>query len=289
MTTPGTAIPIPYTDRGERHRRASDAISYAAGVTGGDFGYLMRTAGRESGFNPTARNPRSSATGLFQFVEQTWLATVKRHGAAHGMGLYADAIIKDRTGRYVVADARMRKQILDLRSDPHTAAIMAAEHSEDNARYMRGKLGRDPYPGELYAAHFLGMRGAVRLINAVEASPNMAAAQVFPSAAGANKSMFYSKGRAVTVASLYERLTRERTPDTAAPVESDPRMYLAQAGGGASRIGADPVSTTATPIEARVVAAETRRHMDARLASVLSPTLAQILVGENSRFRKSFS
>ena len=51
------------------------AVRSAAGVTGVDFGFLLRTAKRESGFNPLAHAGSSSAAGLFQFVEQTWMPT----------------------------------------------------------------------------------------------------------------------------------------------------------------------------------------------------------------------
>ncbi len=285
--TPGTNSPVPVDSREMRRLRAADAIQRAVRVAGGDFGYLMKTAGRESGYSTSARNPRSSATGMFQFIEQTWLATMKKHGDDHGLSSFADAIQRDKSGRYYVADAGMRRQILDLRSDPHVAAVMAAEHSGDNARYMRQRLGREPHPGELYAAHFLGMRGAVKLIRAVEDSPSTSAARVFPSAAGANGSMFYTKGRALTVAQLYQNLTKDRGGDPIAPVDDSTRLYLAQAGGGSSRRGVDVLPQNPAG-SVRVATAEAERSMNAQLASILSPTLAQILLDEDSPFRKSF-
>ncbi|MDB5435973.1 MAG: lytic transglycosylase, partial [Phenylobacterium sp.] len=57
------------------------AIQRASQATGVDFSFLMKTAGRESGMNPAAKAGGSSAAGLFQFVEQTWLSTLKQHGA----------------------------------------------------------------------------------------------------------------------------------------------------------------------------------------------------------------
>ncbi|MEG0819994.1 MAG: transglycosylase SLT domain-containing protein, partial [Brevundimonas sp.] len=53
------------------------AIRRASSTTGVDFDFLMKTARRESAMNPSARAGTSSASGLFQFIEQTWLATVK--------------------------------------------------------------------------------------------------------------------------------------------------------------------------------------------------------------------
>ena len=66
------------------------AIQRASNATGVDFGFLMGAARRESGYNPSAKAKTSSATGLFQFVDQTWLATLKRHGAKYGYARYAE-------------------------------------------------------------------------------------------------------------------------------------------------------------------------------------------------------
>src|SRR3954468_2883035 len=60
------------------------AIQRASQATGVDFRFLMKTAGRESGLDPRARSGASSAAGLFQFVEQTWLSTLKNHGSKYG-------------------------------------------------------------------------------------------------------------------------------------------------------------------------------------------------------------
>src|SRR5260370_1372138 len=79
------------------------AIQRASQATGVDFSFLMKTAGRESGMNPAAKAGGSSAAGLFQFVEQTWLSTLKQHGAKHGYARYAELISKGPDGHYHVA------------------------------------------------------------------------------------------------------------------------------------------------------------------------------------------
>src|SRR4051812_30726615 len=108
------------------------AVRRAAEATGVDFGFLMRTAKRESGFNPDAKAPTSSAAGLFQFVEQTWLSTVKRHGMAHGYARYADLIQQGADGRFhVPGGPDARKAVMDLRFDPQAAAVMAGELATD--------------------------------------------------------------------------------------------------------------------------------------------------------------
>ncbi len=62
------------------------AISRAAARTGVDFNYLIAQAQIESGLNPRAQASTSSARGLYQFVDSTWLRTVDKHGAKHGLG-----------------------------------------------------------------------------------------------------------------------------------------------------------------------------------------------------------
>ncbi|HMP63914.1 MAG TPA: transglycosylase SLT domain-containing protein, partial [Phenylobacterium sp.] len=184
------------------------AIQRASSATGVDFTFLMRTAHRESGYNPQAKARTSSAAGLFQFVEQTWLATLKQHGAKYGYARYAELIERGSDGRYRVPGAEARKTVMDLRFDPHAASLMAGELATDHAAYLRGRVGRQPTAGELYAAHFLGPQGSARLIEAVRTQPGASAAALFPDAARANRPIFYKDGRAATVAEVYANLTR---------------------------------------------------------------------------------
>jgi hypothetical protein len=183
------------------------AIQRASTATGVDFTFLMGTAKRESSFNPHAKASSSSAAGLFQFVEQTWLSTLKQHGAKYGYARYADMIQKGSDGRYFVRGAEAQKMVLDLRLDPHAASLMAGELASDHAAYLKGRVGRDPTSGELYAAHFLGPQGSARLIQAMQTNPRMTAAAMFPDAAQANPAIFYRSGRAATVAEVYANLT----------------------------------------------------------------------------------
>ncbi len=111
----------------------ASAIRQAASATGTSFNYLLATAQVESGLNPQAGASTTSARGLFQFIEQTWLATMKESGAGLGYGRYADAITKTDSGRYVVQDPTMRSQILKLRNDPTANATMAGAFTKANA------------------------------------------------------------------------------------------------------------------------------------------------------------
>ncbi len=195
------------------------AIQRASQATGADFGFLMRTARRESGFNPGAQAPTSSAAGLFQFVEQTWLGTLKRHGAKHGYADYADLIQAKGDGRFAVAGGDAHKAVMALRLDPKASSLMAGELASDNASYLRGRVGRDPTGGELYIAHFLGPKGSGDLIEAQQSRPSAPAAALFPDAAAANPSIFYRDGRPATVADLYANLTQGQA-DVATPTTS---------------------------------------------------------------------
>jgi len=183
------------------------AIQRASSATGVDFGYLMGAAKRESGYNPNARAKTSSATGLFQFLDQTWLSTLKQHGAKYGYARYADLIQKGPSGHYYVSGPEARSTVMDLRLDPHASALMAGELAADHAAYLRGRVGREPTAGELYVAHVLGPQGSAKLIDAVRISPTVSAAALFPDAAASNRGIFYRGGRAATVTEVYANLT----------------------------------------------------------------------------------
>lgn len=183
------------------------AIANASQATGMDFDFLLTTAARESSLNPRAEARTSSAAGLFQFLDATWLTTLKRHGAKHGLNGEAALIDIGADGKPSVSDPTMRRVILDMRYDPEVSARMAAEFANDNADYLRARTGTEPQPGDLYAAHFLGAGGAAELINAARDTPWASAANLFPSAASANRPIFYKDGGAArNVSEVLENL-----------------------------------------------------------------------------------
>jgi len=194
------------------------ALERASAATGTDFHYLLGTAMRESGLKPQAQSATSSATGLFQFVEQTWLGLVKDYGARHGLGSFANAIRKDGEGRFQ-ADPADRSAILALRNDPQISALMAGEYARQTQGEMEAKLGRPVGGGELYAAHFLGSASACRLIQLNGSAPGAPACDLFPKAAEANRSVFYrADGSAKTVREVYDwAVQRPATPAVTTP------------------------------------------------------------------------
>ncbi len=240
------------------------AIRQASAATGASFNYLLATARVESGLNPHAGASTSSARGLFQFIEQTWLGTMKQSGAELGYGRYADAISMTSSGHYQVSDPEMRREILALRNDPTANAVMAGAFTRANADILSNKLGRAPSEGELYIAHFLGAGGAARLISLAANDPTASAAQYFPGAASANSSIFFdrSTGAARTLAQVRNVLTARY--DAARGAGS--ALQAAQAGvsgsrasafaGAANTASADPLSLAAmmTPGGSRAAA-----------------------------------
>ncbi len=194
-----------------------NGIQQASASTGVDFSFLMAQAAKESGFNPDAKAKTSSASGLYQFVEQTWLSVVRKHGAEYGLGDMASKIRIADDGKLVVADRALRKEILDLRRDPEIAAAMAAEHAADNEARLDAKLDREVKPVDLYLAHFLGLKGAVNFLRAMEENPDQSAAAISPRAAAANKSIFYNaEGSPRSLKQIYDRFEDRMTTEMAA-------------------------------------------------------------------------
>jgi hypothetical protein len=194
------------------------AIRGAAQASGASFEYMLATAQIESGFNPHAAASTSSAGGLYQFIDQTWLGMLKDAGPGLGYGRYADAITKTPSGHYEVADPAMRQEIMALRKDPTANAAMAGAFTQQNAGKLASQLGRNPSDGELYIAHFLGPSGAAKLINATASSPQASAAASFPDAAAANPSIFYDKqGAARSVSDVYGLLVHRYDTARATP------------------------------------------------------------------------
>jgi len=193
-----------------------------------DFNYLLQTAQRESALNPTAKAPSSSAVGLFQFLDSTWLQVMKEEGPRLGYQQYADAITQDKDGDYVIKDKKLRAEVLKLREDPQVAADMAAAFTRSNGAYLQGKFGRMPSPGELYIAHFLGPQGAEKMFNAGLDNPDQIAARLFPKQAKANPQIFYADGHARTVREVYKALVAKHDGIVAADVASDPKFAAQQ-------------------------------------------------------------
>lgn len=195
--------------------RIATVVRDAAARTGVDFNFLFAQAKAESGLNPTAQARTSSARGLYQFTNGTWLETVRRHGNAHGLGWAAD-MINSGAAR---AGTAARTTILALRDDAQAAALMAGEFASDNAAILERKLGRVAGAADLYMAAFLGAGGATRFLGALARSPDAAAASLFPTEAAANTSIFFARdGSPRSLAQIYDRMAAKISGAAASPV-----------------------------------------------------------------------
>ena len=124
-------------------------------------GLVDRIIAIESSGDPNAKNKRSSATGLGQFLEDTWLEAIRKH-------------------RRDLTQGRSDKDILELRRDAQLAREMIARVLEQYAA-MLNKRGLPITPGSLYLAYFAGPGGAVALLTGAEkadAASLMASADV---------------------------------------------------------------------------------------------------------------
>ena len=211
-------------------QNVASALTSASNRSGVDFGYLLQTAIRESSLNPQARAGTSSAVGLFQFLEGTWLQVMKQDGPRLGYQAYADQI-EVANGNYVVRDPAQRERILRLREEPQIAADLAAAFTRSNGEYLKNAFGRMPSPGELYIAHFLGAQGAEKMFRAGLQNPDQVAVNLFPRQSEANRAIFYDQsGAARTIRQVYQVLTAKHS---AAPTANFSAQQMA--GQGAPR------------------------------------------------------
>ena len=256
------------------------ALQQASAKTGTDFNYLLKTAMRESSLNCNAKSGTSSACGLFQFTEQTWLGTMKKDGAALGLSDQANAISKDSNGRYVVTDPAARREILALRNDPEVSALMAGALTSDSRESLEGNLGRSVNGGELYIAHFLGASGATKLISSAEETPNVSAAALFPQAAAANRSIFYNKdGSARSASEVYDNLVAKHRNTSGGSAE------VASASSGAMR-GTKPQSLGELPVNFRSFSAAIS---DADVSASDNAYIAPVVTGMGGRSTMTMS
>lgn len=190
------------------------SIVRASANTGVDLKLLIAVAHRESAFRPDAKARTSSATGLYQFIDSTWLGAVRDFGAKYGLAREAGMI--DADGE--VADSAQRACILGLRKNPDVAAEMAAEMMRRDSDTLHTSLDRTLTENDLYAAHFLGVQKAAKLATLARDTPGAPAARIFPRAARANRSIFYKgkgrKAKSRSVQGVYDRLALPYAEET---------------------------------------------------------------------------
>jgi len=202
------------------------AIRLSSVRTGVNFSYLMKLAATESNFKPASEATTSSATGIYQFTHDTWLNTIKTHGAKYGFVVdYAANIEYYETlygyQRPMVRDEPMYQHLLALRKNPRLSAIMAAEMVRDNLKILASSINREATETDLYLTHFLGTDGAITFLQSLEKTPDTHAVELFPRAAKSNYAIFHPRTCAPrTVDEVYshfgEKFSTRRYDDLAA-------------------------------------------------------------------------
>lgn len=183
--------------------------------------FLNTLVGKESGGNPTAKNPNSSATGLTQFTTGTWNDMMRLHPE---LGLTPDG-----------------------RTDPEQAKKAALAYARDNAAEI-GKSGHEATPGNLYLGHFLGGPGAARFLNGLRNNPDApAASYADPSAVAANRSVFFNRdGTPKSAQAFYNERTSKF--GGGAPVQVAAGPSASQPGTATDANPADLPNTGAQPV-----------------------------------------
>jgi len=172
------------------------AIRLSSVRTGVNFPYLMKLAATESNFEPASEAATSSATGMYQFTHDTWLNSLKMHGAKYGLVADYAAKIEYYVTRYgyqrpIVRDESMYQHLLALRKNPRISAMMAAETVRENQQKLAHSFDREPTETDLYLTHFLGADDAITFLRSLEKSPGMHAVELFPEAASSNHDIFH--------------------------------------------------------------------------------------------------
>ena len=160
------------------------SIQQASRIVGVDETYMLLKAKQESGFNPHAHAKTSSAGGLYQFLDSTWVATANKH--------------KDLLEKYlhVDVDSMSRGQVLQLKENAFASSLMGAAFAKDNKQYLERNVnvpGFKADAGAMYMAHFLGPAGAEKFFENLARNPNASAAAIFGREAAANASVFAGK------------------------------------------------------------------------------------------------
>lgn len=172
------SLPMPKGDGWENVR---DLIVSASKMVGVDPGLMATMASIESNFKISARPKKGSATGLYQFIDDTWKGMLARYGAKYGIAPNTPP------------------------TDPRANALMGAEYIRENQQYLQKKLGRQVTDNDLYMAHFLGPGGAVAMLQAdATQSAASAVARTNPNAPAYNPTIFYDNNRPKTVGEFYQ-------------------------------------------------------------------------------------
>ena len=190
------------------------AIRLAGLRTGVEFSYLMELAEVESNFDPQARAKTSTASGLYQFKDDSWLDAIQAYGDGYGLGYYTAQVgyRLDDEGMMqpFIEDPAVQQRVLDLRFTPRLSALLAAEQVRSSRERLVYSLERQPGRTELYLTHFFGTAGAISFLKELDVNPDRIAGEIFPGPARRNRGIFQTRDRTPrTIAEIYRLLARK--------------------------------------------------------------------------------
>lgn len=164
------------------------AIHKASQVVGVPVSLLTAMAGVESAFRTDAGASTSSAKGLFQFINSTWVGVLAKYGDKYG----------------VPKDAS--------RFDPTYSAIMAAAMMKHEGYPAAKAAVSNPSMTDIYLTHFLGPTGGRKFIFAYMANPDAyGTSAVNEAQANANYNIFFDKvtGNPRTLRQIYDMFAKK--------------------------------------------------------------------------------
>lgn len=154
----------------KRFQASADAINFEF-ADKASSSFAKKVVGVESNGITDAKNPLSTATGLGQFIQSTWLSMFKKY--------FPDTAA-------TMTDAT----ILALRKDASTSIKMVELYAQENAKILQ-QAGVAVNDASLYLAHFLGPQGAVKVLTSPANTPT---SQILaPQQIDANKSILEGK------------------------------------------------------------------------------------------------
>lgn len=176
--------------------------------------------------------PMSSATGVGQFINKTWLSIMQ------------DPIMQ----KQVDTSKMTNQQILDLRKDPQLSMMATAVYGAQNKATLENALGRPVSDAEVYMAHMMGAGGATAFLNGYKNQPAQSAAALLPDAAASNPNVFYQKGdfsKPLKLSAVYDNISSSfnLSPDRVTFEDNNTKNRILE--NTEKGLAADPISQAA--------------------------------------------
>lgn len=169
-------------------------INEASNKAGIDNTLMQVMAAKESGFKVDAKNPNSSALGLYQFINGTWKGGIDNKGNKY------DGAIQQYGKKYGL-DVNNASRL-----NPEHSTLMAAEYLKSNLKHIKG-VKPSPNITDAYLTHFAGPGGAKKILSA---NPDESAERVVgKDVVNANPGIFIGNGRIRTIRETYDTIAKQ--------------------------------------------------------------------------------